>query len=616
MDKGVIMEFSLFVDYFKTEYIKNHQRQLAIDDELFETKSFESFSKKLKERSVLIRDIYLKNLELIDELKTHIDLTLDEEKASLFYSILYEMYDKECDDYYVMSLIIDKLFPYYEKTNNYGKLIMLNHMKAFEYYESYGRTGKEDLVKESCSLYKKAVSYKEHYNEIQEQSERLQIFIAYSNLIAPFGQMKCGTLDEVLDIYKEVLDFYESDVCKEDHDKEDFVGYINQIKEDILFLDESINLLNDKQKEIFFQIVDEASTDADLEGNLFRAKSKVDIYRGKLKPIDAINNSIEYIKSLPLPDYKNEDDTLLLILNYHNNGIDIYEFLEKYINKEEWNIYTKQFLDKVMKVHLMIPYSFYTQMMNNVCQEFYRDIHSLILDKEEKKNILLKMILVRQPTTYMHSLMVSKIAKMITSYLVNDRPELFVGPLELNTLEDVLNNKDKILSYIESAGLFHDVGKCFIVDIINQQARRLSDIEFGLIKEHPEMGLMMIDKDEDFKEYFDIILGHHKYFNDLGGYPKSFKKNESIYHNYIDIITISDCIDAATDILGRNYQKGKNFDSLFKELEQDKGFKYNDIIVDYIGQNKKLYDELKEFTLSGRENVYYEAYINILNEKN
>lgn len=610
------MEFSLFADYFKTEYVSNHEKQLTIDDELFETDSFPKFSKKLKERSVLIRDIYLKNLALIDELKAHLLEPIDEKRASLFYAILSYMYEKECDDYYVMSLIMDKLFPYFEEKNDYGKLIMLNHMKAFEYYESYGRTGKEDFIKESCNHYKKCISYKNHYQDIQNEDERLQIFIAYSNLVAPFGQMKCGTLDEVLDIYHEVLEFYESDVCKKDHDKQSFIDSINQIKNDILFLDESLDQLTDSQKETFFKIVDETSGDTDLEGNAFRAKGKADLYRGKIKPVDAINKAIDYLNSLPTPDYKNDDETLLLILNYHNNGIDLYELLEKYIPKEEWVNYTKRFIDRVMKVHINIPYSFYTQMMNNVCQEFYRDSHSLIMNKKDKMDFLLKMILVRQPTTYMHSLMVSRIARTIASYLIKDLPELFIGPFDLNNKEDVINNKDKVLDYIESAGLIHDVGKCYIVDIINQQTRRLSDVEFALIKEHPDMGLLMIDKDIDFKEYFDIILGHHKYYNDLGGYPNTFKKNESPYHFYIDLITISDCIDAATDILGRNYQNGKNFDTLFQEFKQDKGIKYNDIIVDYIGKHPKLYNELSSFTSIGRENAYYEAYINILNEKN
>lgn len=610
------MELKAFVDYFKTEYISNHQKQLTIDDELFEADSFENFSQKLKERSVLIRDIYLKNIALIDELKQHLNTAIDSKNAKLFYSILDAMYDAECDDYYVMSLIIDKLFPYYLEKNDYGKLVMLNHMKAFEYYESYGRTGKEEFIKESCYHYKKAVSYKEHYSEIKNEDERLQIFIAYSNLVAPFGQMKCGTLDEVLDIYDEVLKFYESKTCKEDHDKKAFKDAIKQIKDDILFLDESINLLKEEQKEKFFKLVDETSNDTDLEGNTFRAKSKVDLYCGKIDAHEALKKGIEYINSLPQPDYKNDDDTLLLILNYHNNGIDLYDLLEKYIPKEEWQGYLDQFMDKVMKVHVNIPYSFYTQMMNNVCQEFYRDSHDLIINKKDKMDFLLKMILVRQPTTYMHSLMVSKIAKQIATYLLKDIPELFIGPLDLATEEDVINNKDKVLSYIESAGLIHDVGKCFIVDIINQQTRKLSDIEFSLIKAHPDMGLLMIDKDLDFKEFFDIILGHHKYYNDLGGYPQTFMKNESIYRFYIDLITIADCIDAATDILGRNYQNGKNFDTLYQELDKDKGIKYNDIIVNYIGKNKSLYDELTKFTLEGRENVYYEAFTNILNEKN
>ena len=117
----------------------------------------------------------------------------------------------------------------------------------------------------------------------------------------------------------------------------------------------------------------------------------------------------------------------------------------------------------------------------------------------------------------------------------------------------------------------------------------------------------MIGEDKDFKDYFDIMLGHHKWYNDLGGYPASFIKKDSLYHFYIDLITISDCIDAATDILGRNYANGKNFDTLYQELKNESGTRYNPIIVEFIGNNKKLYQALSDLTGNGRAKIYYKA---------
>ena len=45
------------------------------------------------------------------------------------------------------------------------------------------------------------------------------------------------------------------------------------------------------------------------------------------------------------------------------------------------------------------------------------------------------------------------------------------------------------------------------------------------------------------------------------------------------MITIADCTDAATDILGRNYARGKGFRELLAELSATKGTRYNPDIV-------------------------------------
>ena len=610
------MNLFSFLNYFKTEYMNNRQIQIELEETLFELDSYDKWVEFLKNRSIKTRDIYIKNDKMINTLKEYLkeDLTCDSAKA--FYDVIHELYMNECDDYAVMSLVIDKLIPYYEDKKDYGKLVKLYHILAFECYEAYGRCGKEEYIIQSTLWYKKVTSYKEHYSEIKDPDERIQIFIAYSNLVAPFGQMEKGTKDIVFDIYDEVLEFFNSDTVQNlDKDNPDFIRHIDQIKSDIFFVDETISK-NDKYKDRFFKLVDEYDNEkSDDEGIYFRAKMKADLLRGRIDPKDAAMSITKYIESLPMPNYDNDpEDTLLLILNYHNNMLDLYELITDYI-KEDDSIYLKRVLDKVIKVHTTIPYGFYTQMMNNVCEEFYKDIHDIITSYEKKKELLLKLILVRQPTTYIHSMMVAEIATKIARKMIDIKPSYFVGILGISDELAVKNNKDKILDYIEHAGLFHDIGKSFIVEIVNRQQRRLSDAEFNLIKEHPRYGLLLLEYDKDFKDYFDIIIGHHKWYNDLGGYPIDFKKDESDYKFYIDLITISDCMDAATDILGRNYTSGKNFDSLYAELVKDSNIRYNKDIVDFIGNNKELYDELKYLTGEGRASIYYKCYQDILNEK-
>ena len=82
---------------------------------------------------------------------------------------------------------------------------------------------------------------------------------------------------------------------------------------------------------------------------------------------------------------------------------------------------------------------------------------------------------------------------------------------------------------------------------------------------------------------------------------------KSLYRIFIDIIKISDSIDAATDIFGRNYSIPKEFDVVFNELIRDKGYIYNPIIVDYINKDLKLKETLRKITGSKRDEIYYET---------
>ncbi len=73
------------------------------------------------------------------------------------------------------------------------------------------------------------------------------------------------------------------------------------------------------------------------------------------------------------------------------------------------------------------------------------------------------------------------------------------------------------------AGLFHDLGKSFIPDEILHSPKRLSEEQFAIMKQHPELGYRQIRKLENiYPEVIQGILEHHERF-DGKGYPKGLR---------------------------------------------------------------------------------------------
>jgi HD-GYP domain-containing protein (c-di-GMP phosphodiesterase class II) len=178
----------------------------------------------------------------------------------------------------------------------------------------------------------------------------------------------------------------------------------------------------------------------------------------------------------------------------------------------------------------------------------------------------------------------------------------------LKPLEDIGIRGADILDYIGCAAMLHDLGKCLTVGVINCQGRRLTEDEFECIKLHPKRALVFLKDDSDFNPYIDIMIGHHKFYDGSGGYPIDFDNTKSKYRIAIDIISIADSIDAATDILGRNYTMGKDFNTLLMELKESMGKRYNPDIVSLILEDDELKDRLTYLVTEGREKVYFMAY--------
>ncbi|MBO7486112.1 MAG: HD-GYP domain-containing protein [Spirochaetaceae bacterium] len=137
-------------------------------------------------------------------------------------------------------------------------------------------------------------------------------------------------------------------------------------------------------------------------------------------------------------------------------------------------------------------------------------------------------------------------------------------------------SKDEVMLFHFSAHL-HDIGKIGIPDAILRKNGRLTDAEFAVIKQHPEIGARILRKSPAFAEIAEIVLHHHERFDGLG-YPDGI----SGYNIPLGsrLIAVCDSIDAM--MTTRSYRKAFSEQDCYEEIKRCSGTRYDPDVVDAV----------------------------------
>ena len=181
---------------------------------------------------------------------------------------------------------------------------------------------------------------------------------------------------------------------------------------------------------------------------------------------------------------------------------------------------------------------------------------------------------------------------------------------------EVLENQEKILDFISQASQIFDIGKLELASIVNKQSRQLTAKEMEQLYCHPADGARFLDEVPCLNKYRDFVLGHHKSWDGKMGYPADFDNTASKNRFLIEILHVSDCIDASTDFVGRSYKKSKKMEQVMEELIQGKGSYLNSPeLVSLMEEDKELLEELVYLTGAGRIRTCYSIYGKVVEEK-
>lgn len=182
--------------------------------------------------------------------------------------------------------------------------------------------------------------------------------------------------------------------------------------------------------------------------------------------------------------------------------------------------------------------------------------HAEILQKSLEQSIqaIADTVEARDPYTAGHQRRVSELAVAIAR--------------ELGLPEEKIHG-------IHLAAIIHDLGKIQVPAEILTKPGKLSDIEFMLMKTHPQAGYDIL-KDVDFPwPIADIVRQHHERL-DGSGYPQGLKDGQILLESRI--MAVADVVEAMAS--HRPYRPTLGIEAALQEIERGRGRAYDPAVVD------------------------------------
>ena len=134
---------------------------------------------------------------------------------------------------------------------------------------------------------------------------------------------------------------------------------------------------------------------------------------------------------------------------------------------------------------------------------------------------------------------------------------------------------DEKIDGLRASGLLHDIGKMAVPTEILSKPTRLTNIEFALIQQHPQVAYDLLAPIQFPWPIAEIVLQHHERI-DGSGYPRGIKGEEILLE--ARILAVADTVEAMA--AHRPYRPALGIDSALEEITKNKGKLYSEDVAD------------------------------------
>ena len=607
--------------------LHNYERYNQYNDSIFVPTFRYDWAEMIRRRAEAQSDMYNENNQ-------HIKFILDYFKPGTQHSetdydslfvCTHQLYRIDNEDLFLIKEFVNILLPHYEKEYYRPERQMLCYIIAGYSDFEVSRIDHDTLTSlRSYDYYMKAIDLFEKNAEFNSRVSPFYVLCAYCNAMVSFSVRRDITMEEAYSIRERLDAFYQRnrkylDSIVNMPEYYEWICNLFDLKAPVISIfngEHNTELFNtlyknykrcrrsipQKEFEVFMnmnysdRLIDQWFIQATL-GEINATQAFLNSY----------NRIVENLQDVESIDFSRRDRNIQNLYNTISTSLALLEMTDfSDQQKHDYVIDYFRIIDKFLSLHPKDK--LITERSDIELRILTLPAVKKYLTTEEQIFYINEFIVYEQPQTYAHVTMVSRLCDAMLEAVINHRPELLHDVPGCGSIIDTWKNEKELRSFMYDAGMYHDLGKNVIPIIISNNFRKLTDSEFALIRMHPELSAKFLDINPEFQKYLDIALGHHKWYNGKGGYPASFDNVSSPYRLLIDILTICDCADAATDYFGRNYRNTKKFRHVLGEFDADAGVRYNPDLVQLIHDVPSLYDKMSEIVDEKRMDAYYDIY--------
>lgn len=595
------------------------------NDSIFIEQTQQDWIDMFKRRAMKYSQIYSQNNDRITQIRDYFE---GEDVPDRHYDSLYfwtrHLYFRNINDPFLYETLLDILMPHYQERQDVEHLVLC-YLIASAYKFQCSRMGQKSDELQSEYYCHKVMDSSSRFAKFQDPLNRYYYISAFVNLAILHSQAGNISLRESLDMMENIEKMYMTPEVQNILAQDSLLNEYAEWSIDLfhfrgimtyISLNQNLPELRDQLYKEYVERRTKYNNNFDLP-NRYYAKLEyddcmVEAYMGHTTWDEAFKHVNELLKKDK--DWNSTTGAPRLKINYLNNMFETLLYIVEHtsMSEDEKGKYVKNTLNHVLNVISRYPHNQYPAEKGMILAEMATNQMILqYLDEKERKELLFRLIVVEQPTTYVHVNMVANLTKVLTRAIAQESPWYLVGTPGYTDADMVQRNIDSIADFAYQAAIMHDLGKISMPSIVNNCFRSLTDHEFQILQLHPEKSRQFFAISQDLSKYKDIALGHHKWY-DGEGYPASFKNRRSKYFHLISIVTLCDCMDAATENIGRNYHTPKSFETVMNEFRSGAGSHYDPVLVDFIYDHPAVFEQLKQIVNSGRYEEFFNLYHNYM----
>lgn len=160
-----------------------------------------------------------------------------------------------------------------------------------------------------------------------------------------------------------------------------------------------------------------------------------------------------------------------------------------------------------------------------------------------EKDFIMTLVVCRNPDGFASSYMAAQIAQMMVRRALDDCPEALTGALGFQDAESLRAHQAELEVFVYEACLLHNVGSLAFSNLNHRIGRSRLEEEENMAHCHVYAGARLLNQSPSTQPYVQVALGHHRFFNGKGGYPKEYKREDD------PNVMLTDLVSAAVHLV-------------------------------------------------------------------